>query len=69
MTNADKMFEELFYEQRENNIDYICFINKLNANEICFWKRKREIATNTMLNVKLLKAINKKCKELGWLDE
>lgn len=69
MTNADKKFEELFYEIRENNIDYICYMNKLNANEICYWKRKRKIATNTMLNVKLLKAINEKAKELGLLDD
>jgi hypothetical protein len=66
---ADKMFKELFYEQRENNIDYVYYMNRLNANEITFWKRKREIVINTMLNVKLLKAINEKCKELGWLDD
>ena len=69
MTNADKMFEELFYEQRENNIDYVCYMNRLNANEITFWKRKREITISTMLNIKMLKAINEKCKELGWLDD
>ena len=65
---ADKMFEELFYEQRENNIDYVSYMNRLNANEITFWKRKREIAISTMLNIRMLKAINEKVKELGWYD-
>ena len=64
MTNADKLFEELFYKIRADNIDTIAYYNTITGNEISFWKRKREIAIQHMINIKLLQAIYDKANEL-----
>ena len=83
-TTADKMFEEIGYRllPKDPNkkgilLHYIrdC---KLSANEsehILFYYDKTfegfytYCASRKAFNIHELQAINKKCKELGWLDE
>ena len=64
MTNADKELEQLFYKPRIDNIDALTFQNTITGYEITFWKRKREIAIQPMVSIKLLKAIHSKANEL-----
>lgn len=64
MTNADKELEKLFYKIRIDNIDAIGYQNTITGSEITFWKRKREIAIQPMVNMKLLQAIHDKANEL-----
>lgn len=66
MSEADKMFEELGYEKPKN---MLYRSNKIN---IVFDKVFEEIAIIQGSKVLFiskaeLKAINKKCEELGWL--
>ena len=66
MSNADKMFEELgiiFNYKDEQN----CVYSDVNFN-ITFDNRFKIIIFDQEVNVnlRLLKAINEKCKELGW---
>lgn len=72
MTNADKMFKELGWEKKE--FDISIEYTKLNIGcyeemIICFDKRYKAITIDTLLEIPELKAINEKCKELGWLDD
>lgn len=55
MSEADKMFEKLGWEKKEFDISID--------------KRYKGIAIDTWLEITELKAINQKCKELGWLDD
>ncbi len=64
MTNADKELEKLFYEIWIDNIDAAGYQNTITGSEITFWKRKREIAIQPMVNMKLLQAIHNKANEL-----
>lgn len=64
MTNADKELEKLFYKIRIDNIDATGYQNTITGSEIIFWKRKREIAIQPMVNMKLLQAIHNKANEL-----
>lgn len=71
---ADEMFEELGYVLKidnEEEIIYLCIGNE--DLDIRFFKKYKVIAgTPTyyyFCDIPLLQAINKKCKELGWLDE
>lgn len=80
MSEADKMFEKLGYE-KENNIDYFLYRKKYIDNnfiEIVFDLENYLLNIRTedvinyqtitsILNIKELQAINKKCKELGWI--
>ena len=69
---ADKMFEELGYEKEENEslITYKYFNWR-----IYFLKADKTVGKNMyddescFFTMQELKAINEKCKELGWLDE
>ena len=68
---ADQMFEELGYE-KETREDFIEYINKHNGKEISFVKTTENVCASQGYNVETitmqeLKAINKKCLELGWL--
>lgn len=82
MSEADKIFEELCYE-KEENFEYIRFrkyifesefqdiIFDLEHNLINYTREDMEhyITITAIISIQELKAINQKCKELGWLDE
>ena len=76
-SEADKLFEELGYKKSIDNRYSICFEKE--SYLIQFGKRESTIDKafyNAELNIYMakaitmqeLKAINQKCKELGWLD-
>lgn len=78
---ADEMFKELEYEKIEykNSIDtsiieYVKHFDLKRDRIIAFYLDKtisvfEETASKDFFNMQELQAINKKCKELGWLDE
>lgn len=72
MSEADKMFEEMDLIKTENEKS-IGYINKEGTEFILLDLYKKELyihKDNTeypTLSVKELRAINKKCEELGWL--
>lgn len=73
MSEADKMFEELGYYKDFNNRTHE-YRKELDGEqfEIDFWLNEREISKNNYRNIgyitiEELKAINKKCEELGWI--
>lgn len=69
MTNADKMFDKIFYKKETDNIDFIEYDNTITKYFVRFWKRRRTISFSDIeMNISLLKAINEKAKELGWYD-
>ena len=75
--NAREMFEELGYE-RSADIDVIAYSKKLDDTffhrfEIMFDLLEKDIVLDDgyeayIINYALLKAINKQCKELGWIQ-
>lgn len=68
MTDADRNLKDIFYEKTSDNVDYIEYTNSITKFIIRFWKRRRTIYIMDEINMTLLKAINKKAKEL-WLDK
>lgn len=81
MTNADKMFEELFYKKTHDDdklIDYE-YTRRLMGDSlytrISFYKIAKLVKVTGQYNMPSgismpeLKAIIQKCKELGWLDD
>ena len=71
MTNADKLFEELGYKKEERK--YAVAFTKTTKDLIRLFGFNK-IGKNIMLDVHFitmqeLKAINEKCKEMGWLDD
>lgn len=70
---ADKMFEELGYwlvNENENNL----IIMNQDYEEIQFNKKSKTFSksyhySDAYITMQELKAINKKCEELGWLGE
>jgi hypothetical protein len=73
MSEADKMFEELGYEKYENDTEvYYEYENEDIIYEITFYKQKKIFSKSVYrsycpISMQELKAINKKCLELGWL--
>lgn len=70
MSEADKMFEELGYGKCED-LRKIHYINKENE-RIVFNKDTRKFYKESYeyedyITMQELQAINKKCKELGWI--
>lgn len=70
--SGDEMFEKLGYE--DSPCGYGAKRYKGKNYFITFYKEQvmiiaREEYNNIILSPKELQAINKKCKELGWLDE
>lgn len=71
MSKADKMFEELGYIKQEKEweedeqVHYITYIS--NDTLIEFSLDSKYINITSIVNMQELKAINQKCKELGWL--
>ena len=77
MSEADKLFEELGYnisEKLKNGIVYLKETDEEDM-EISFidyddYGETVEVDKfNRLITMQELKAINKKCKELGWLEE
>lgn len=62
MSEADKMFEELGYKKTFNNYYEHDF-----GITIEFEDKYKEINIRGPIEVQELKAINKKCEELGWI--
>lgn len=70
MSEADEMFEKLDYKkiEKSNKIIYREKMGLLIPNaEIVFYKNDKWIGVNFNLDMQELKAINKKCEELGWI--
>lgn len=75
--NADEMFEKLGYEKEEivNGFQYYLGDDLGDDKEIDFIEnihnKNKEIWIDSfhIITIQELKAINQKCKELGWLDE
>lgn len=69
--NADEMFEKLG-TNKIDNIDFCVYEGKnVKSNRILFNKVRKSIifeGFNTF-GMQELQAINKKCEEMGWLDE
>ena len=71
MTKADKLFKELGYKKTED--DYkIYYESKADQAtgyiSFVFDKKCKNINIDTFISMPKLKAIIKKCEELGWLD-
>ena len=75
MSEADKLFEELGYEVSNSE-----FVEELNTTtntvvdngyiQIIFYNNETiGIDADDIMNMQELKAINKKCIELGWIEE
>lgn len=76
MTEADKLFKNLGYKKtKEIYENFTVIVYKSEDISIEFTSDKEIILTNksnnyenVILNIKELKAINLKCKELGWKE-
>jgi hypothetical protein len=69
---ADELFEELDYWKFKDDNKHIIY-RKIDL-EIVFWKEdniflKTDCGEMSHFTMQELKAINKKCKELGWIRE
>lgn len=77
MSEADKMFEELGYEKKKLNFVFSRFWEELTNEDL-----QKNFSFNTEykiiditdenkfgITMQELKAINKKCQELGWIEE
>lgn len=84
MSEADKIFEELGYEKIDNKkIKHIRFIRQANKTtsesinfhkifekvEVYFYDFEDSQELIKPITMQELKAINLKCKELGWIEE
>ena len=75
MSEADDMLEELGYEISEEFRNGITYLDGGTDAEISFIDYSEDGKTvevdkfNNLITMQELKAIYKKCKELGWLDE
>lgn len=75
MSEADKMFEELGYEEKNFDTGIINFIKeygKETQSNIHFWEEEKTISKNgdidsVRITMPELKAMYKKCEEKGWL--
>ena len=73
MSNADKMFEDLGYKEIKEKSWGIAYTDNC-GDEIQFQSDEREVSIDhwgdsVIIDMQELQAINKKAKELGWLDE
>ena len=73
MSEADKMFDNLGYNKYEFDT-YIDYLSRESSKGIAFRKDMQVIDSHCgigseYITMQELQAINKKCQELGWLDE
>ena len=68
---ADEMFEALGFKKYLNKYDneHIWYRNSRTKSEIVFNLTFKSISNDYAIQLNELKAINQKCKEMGWLDE
>ena len=77
---ADEMFEELGYKKIEENDNSILYLSEKTlwrTRKIRFWKDDKvifndlleddKVISSVQIGMQELQAINKKCKELGWI--
>lgn len=69
MSKADEMFEKLGYEKDDTGDE---IIYQKNNHEICFYLNRQNFDCGCgigrdFITMQELKAINEKCKELGWI--
>lgn len=74
MSEADKMFKELGYDEITEDDEYIKYQDSGNEDLNIIFDKKYKVVCgfptyDYFLDMEILKAINQKCKELGWLDE
>lgn len=83
MSKADELFAELGYEIEDKSFSSILYEKNISLSErvyIYFRLKEKlvqaeyvdddyEMRGASYLNMQELQAINKKCKEMGWLDE
>lgn len=78
MSEADKLFQELGYKSEiikseVNNEVTIMYIKKFayeyNSKIISFKLKKKIVEIKYSLDMQELKAIYKKCQEMGWIGE
>ena len=72
MSEADKLFQELGYIEHFNTQYaevYRKDSRKCSGRQISFDMRTKSIHNEYYINIEELKAINLKCKELGWIEE
>lgn len=68
MIKADEMFDKLGYKlEFEDEISFT-LANREKAKMITFMKKDKTLML-PIVSMQELQAINKKCEELGWLDE
>lgn len=71
--SADKMFEKLGYEKIQDDEDRIYYVTykgvSMGSRGIEFRNKQKKVVpyNRVQIEMELLKAINQKCKELGWL--
>ena len=71
LSEADEMFERLGYEKKDER-NFITYINRSIYSKIIFYKDKKtfycedNFGDSEAVTMAELKAINKKCQELGW---
>ena len=73
MSEADEMFDNLGYNKYEFDA-YIDYLSRESSKGITFRKDMQVIDSHCgigseYITMQELQAINKKCQELGWLDE
>ena len=66
-SQADEMFEKLGWKKNDEYSNCFWLENK-EKTRITFWKHDKKISANGDFTIPELQAINKKCKELGWLE-
>lgn len=73
---ADEMFEKLGYKIKHQIYnDEVILIGYTKEDEpaeecsIMFSKKAKKVLINIWVDIQELQAINKKCQELGWLEE
>ena len=73
MSEADKFFEKINYIKIANGIHYIGYVSKDTPDFILFVLDKKMVFPHkhgtqyTGISMEELKAIQMKCKELGWI--
>lgn len=66
---ADEMFKKLGYKRKvyQKTDELFVLIYDRDGKEIHFDKMREEVSSLSGIDTQELKAINKKCEELGWI--
>lgn len=63
---ADEMFEKLNWNKSQNFSNCFSYTNK-QLTRVTFWKSNKKLTIMGDITMQELKAIIKKCEELGWI--